>query len=336
MCGIMADMQVILDLLKKLMPKIYEILQEKEENCGDFIGHNLINQGLNNLFTNNMINNDTSLLIWDLLFLEGNIILIKSFLALYQCLYPILIKSKRNIESFKSIIDNNLKQIKPDNDELINYLFIKQFNFDENYINEERFRFSSQIAEACENNTIDTIKSKLKITYNMDLEIQLNKTKSCNINWPYCMNDTYFENVSQIIFYTTLSKQKLGEYKDDWFFDKKIKNEKNRINISNETENENENDNKYNISIERRPHFCAFADEHTIKSKKSEEIIGNNIDINKEMETKNEKEKGKDKEKENNINVIKDCKSNEQNSNTPTSTSIKSDSEEINSEDDMK
>ena len=142
------------------------------------------------------------------------------------------------------------------------------------------------------------------------------------------MNDTYFENVSQIIFYTTLSKQKLGEYKDDWFFDKKIKNEKNRINIS----SENENDNKYNISIERRPHFCAFADEHTIKSKKSEEIIGNNIDINKEMETKNEKEK----DKENNINIIKVSKNNEQNSNTPTSTSIKSDSEEINSEEDMK
>ena len=96
----------------------------------------MINQGLNNLFTNNMINNDTSLLIWDLLFLEGNIILIKSFLALYQCLYPKLIKSKRNIESFKNIIDNDLMQIKPDNDELISYLFIKQFNFVENYINE--------------------------------------------------------------------------------------------------------------------------------------------------------------------------------------------------------
>jgi len=150
------------------------------------------------------------------------------------------------------------------------------------------------------------------------------------------MNDTYFENVSQIVFYTTLSKQKLGEYKDDWFFDKKIKNEKNRIIIS----SENEKDNKYNISIERRPHFCTFADEHTIKSKKSEEIIGNNIDINKEMETKNEKEKEKekekDKEKENNINAIKDNKNNEQNSTTPTSTSIKSDSEEINSEEDMK
>ena len=69
MCGVMADMQIITNLIKTLMPKISEILEEKEENVGDYIGNNLINQGLNNLFTNDMLNNDTSLLIWDLLFL---------------------------------------------------------------------------------------------------------------------------------------------------------------------------------------------------------------------------------------------------------------------------
>ena len=63
MCGVMADMQVILNLIKILMPKIYDILDNKEESCGDFIGNNLINQGLNNLFTNDMLNEETSLLI---------------------------------------------------------------------------------------------------------------------------------------------------------------------------------------------------------------------------------------------------------------------------------
>ena len=125
MCGIMADMQIISNLMKEIMPQIWEILEEKEENCGDFIGNNLINQGLNNLFTNDMLNNDTSLLIWDCLFLEGNLILIKSFLALYACLSPILLKSKRNIENFKKIIDVDLKNIKPNNDELINSLFCR-------------------------------------------------------------------------------------------------------------------------------------------------------------------------------------------------------------------
>ena len=333
MCGIMADMQIIFNLMKKIMPQIFEILEEKEENCGDFIGNNLINQGLNNLFTNDMLNNDTSLLIWDCLFLEGNIILFKSFLALYACLSPILIKTQRNIENFKNIIERDLKNIKSNNEELINYLFIKKYDFDENYINEERFKFSSQIAEAFENDTIDIIKSKLKISYDKQLNVQLDKTKSCNKKWPYCINDTYFENVTQIVFYTTLSKQKMGEYQDDYFFNGlKIKNENKKNNKNNELSNKKERKEEdiYNISIERRPHYCSYASED-INNKKNEEIIGINIDINKEIEinVNNNTENNNDKEKK--IN-----KNNEQNSNTPTTSSIKSDSEEVNYEEDMK
>ena len=332
----MADMQIISNLIKLLMPKISEILEEKEENVGDYIGNNLINQGLNNLFTNDMLDNDTSLLIWDLLFLEGNFILIKSVLALYECLSPILLKSQRNIESFKKIIDVDLKNIKPDNDELINILFIKEFNFGENYVNEERFKFSSQIAEAFENDTIDIIKSKLKISFNKQLNVQLDKTKSCNKNWPYCINDTYFENVTQIVFYTTLSKQKMGEYKDNYFFDGlKLKKEKQLKEKEKKNKKKREEDDKYKISIERRPHYCTHISKDIIINKKNEESIGNNIDINKELQTNvnnnenNNDKNDKDKDKKNN-------KNNEGFSNTPTTSSVNNDSEEINYEEDMK
>ena len=336
----MADMQVISNIIKILMPQIWEIMEVKDENCGDFIGNNLINQGLNNLFTNDMLNNDTSLLIWDCLFLDGNITLIKSFLALYACLSPILLKSQRNIENFKKIIDVDLKNIKPDNEELINYLFIKQFEFSENYINEERFKFSSQIAEAFENDTIDIIKSKLKISYDKQLNVQLDKTLNCNKNWPYCVNDTYFENVTEIVFYTTLSKQKMGEYKENYFFDGlKLKNEKKMKEKKNGENNiiinynkKREEGERYNISIERRPHYCTHASEEINNNKKNEEIIGNNIDINKEIQTNNdENNNDKEKDKDKKINKI-----NEQISNTPTTCSIKSDSEEVNYEEDMK
>ena len=310
----MADMQIISKIMKTLMPKISEILEEKEENCGDFIGNNLINQGLNNIFTNDMLNNETSLLIWDILFLEGNTILIKSILALYACLEPVLIKSKRDIENFKKIIDVDLKNIKPDNDELINYLFIKQFDFDEDYINEERFKYSIQISEAFESDKIDLIKSKLKVSYDKQLDIQLDKTQRCNLSWPYCVNDTYFENVPEILFYTTLSKQKIGDYIDDYFFDeyKKRKKEQKEHNLENGIyiiKNEEETD-RYNISIERRPHYCSHASEEITNNKKKEGSIGNNIDINKEIESNininsnnneiNEKDNDKDK-KSNNI-----------------------------------
>ena len=327
MCGVMADMQIISKIMKTLMPKISEILEEKEENCGDFIGNNLINQGLNNIFTNDMLNNETSLLIWDILFLEGNTILIKSILALYACLEPVLIKSKRNIENFKKIIDVDLKNIKPDNDELINYLFIKQFDFDEDYINEERFKYSIQISEAFETDKIDLIKSKLKVSYDKQLDIQLDKTQSCNLSWPYCVNDTYFENVPEILFYTTLSKQKIGDYIDDYFFDeyKKRKKEQKEHNLENGIyiiKNEEETD-RYNISIERRPHYCSHASEEITNTKKTDGSIRNNIDINKEIETNKNK-------KSNNINEQ------DQNSNKTTGASSKSDPDEVYHEEDFK
>ena len=333
----MADMQIISKLMKIIMPKISEILEEKEENCGDFIGNNLINQGLNNLFTNDMLNNDTSLLIWDCLFLEGNFILIKSFLALYACIAPVLLKSQRNIENFKKIIDVDLKNIKPDNEELINYLFIKQFNFSENYINEERFKYSTQIAEAFENDTIDIIKSKLKISYDKQLSVQLDKTISCNKNGPYCVNDTYFENVTQIVFYTTLSKQKMGEYQDNYFFNglklKKEKLAKEKQKHGNNKKKQDED--RYNISIERRPHYCSHASEDINNNNKTEEGISNNIDINKEIESNvilnNNNNEINNNNKEKNINKI-----NEQISNTSSAGSVKTDIEEINYEEDMK
>jgi hypothetical protein len=331
MCGVMADMQIIFNLVKILYPKIYDILEEKEENCGDFIGNNLINQGLNNLFTNDILNNETSLLIWDLLFLEGNIILIKSFLAIYAALENILLKSERSIMTFKNIIDNDLKNIKFDNDKFIDILFTPKINLDINYIDEERFKFSSQIAEAFENDTIDTIKSKLKVSYDKQLNIQLDKTMNCNKNWPYCINDTFFENVTQIVFYTTLSKQKIGERKEDWFFKglklkNELKNKNKKINNANKDE-----ENKYNIFIERRPHYCTLKNEQ-----KKEDKEKNNNDFNKEKE-KNENKiniNDENSKKENTIDKNSSItRINEQNTNT---INIKSDSNEKEIEEDFK
>ena len=259
-------------------------------------------------------------------------------MALYACLSPILLKSQRNIENFKKIIDVDLKNIKPNNEELINYLFIKQFEFSENYINEERFKLSTQIAEAFENDTIDIIKSKLKISYDKQLSVQLDKTISCNKNWPYCVNDTYFENVTQIVFFTTLSKQKMGEYQENYFFEglklkkeKKMKEKKKGENNKHINSKKREEGARYNISIERRPHYCAHASEEINNNNKNEEqLFGNNIDINKEIQTNND-ENNNNKEKDKKINKI-----NEQISSTPTTCSMKSDSEEVNYEEDMK
>ena len=38
MCGVMADMQIIAQIMKNLMPKVSEILEEKEEKCTEIPG----------------------------------------------------------------------------------------------------------------------------------------------------------------------------------------------------------------------------------------------------------------------------------------------------------
>ena len=86
MSGIIVDMTIINILLRNYFPKLIPYLDNKNENYGDYIGNNFINVNLINLFTNESINKETSLLIWDLLFLDGNIILIKAFLAIYHYL----------------------------------------------------------------------------------------------------------------------------------------------------------------------------------------------------------------------------------------------------------
>ena len=93
--------------------------------------------------------------------------------------------------------------------------------------------------------------------------------------------------------------------------------------------------NRYNIAIERRPHYCSHATQQMTNSKKKEETIGNNIDINKEIESNinininNNEIIDKDK-KSYNINEQ------EQNSNKTTVSSYKSDNDEIYHEEDLK
>ena len=276
-------MSLIGKYTKSIFPDMKVILEEKEENCGDYIGNNLINQGLTNIFTNNMLNNDTSLLIWDYLFLEGNIILIKSFIGLYACLINTLVKVPRSIESFQKIINVNLKNILPDNMTFLRFLLVYKYEFNEETLNKKRFELSLEIADAFDNDTIETVKSKLKISYEKQLKIQMDKTINCNKKWPYCVNDTYFENVTQIVFYTALSKQKHDEYIDNYFFDKV----KEKVKLKEKLREKNEGkpiksfkENFYNISIERRPHYCSQINEKN----ESDKEIGNNINIDDEKD----------------------------------------------------
>ena len=236
MCGIIVDMTIINILIRNYLPKLIPILENKNENFGDYAGNNFINVNLINLFTNEYINENTSLLIWDLLFIDGNIILIKSFLAIYHYLQQFLLESNQTIEDFQKIINNHLKKLENDDKDLIFYLVIKEYNFNEEGIEQARFSLSINTA-----NSINKEKERSK-SYN-----NKNKIVKCNIDWPICEHT--YQNIEQKnnIIFCNIFQIKNKNYLENYFMEK-IK-DKNII-------NENKNNNELDLLIERNVHYC--------------------------------------------------------------------------------
>ena len=264
MSGIIVDMTIINILLRNYFPKLIPYLDNKNENYGDFIGNNFINVNLINLFTNEYINKDTSLLIWDLLFIDGNIILIKAFLAIYHYLLPFILNSEQTIEEYQTIIKNNMNKLKCDDEDLIFYLIIKEYNFSEEEIDQARFSLSINTA-----NSIKKEKEKINIRKkSFDKKEKL----ECNIDWPICKYNQYF-NDNDVIFCLVLQKKKKNLL-DNYFFD--IFQEENNDKIKNKKDDDD-------LLIERKRHYCI--DMEKIEENENEDII--NDKINEEEEKVN-------------------------------------------------
>ena len=262
MCGIIVDMTIINILLRNYCPKLIPLLDNKNENYGDFIGNNFINVNLINLFTNEYINTDTSLLIWDLLFIDGNIILIKAFLAIYHYLLPFLLESNQSIEDFQIIINNNLKKLDNENKDLIFYLVIKDYDFTEESIEQARFSLSV--------NTANTIQKEKNILSKKSKPKEIN----CDINWPVCRY--IFENQNKVVF-CNIHQRKNKNYIENYFTE--IITNKNKGQIEYEKQNKDNNDN--DLLIERNVHHCNIVKDSNIYD-------GNNKDSNNDEKVKKE------------------------------------------------
>ena len=269
MCGIIVDMTIINILIRECFPKLIPVLDNKNENYGDYVGNNFINVNLINLFTNDYINEKTSLLIWDLLFIDGNIILIKAFLAIYHYLQPFLLESSQSIENFQIIIKNQMKKLENDDKDLLFYLVIKEYNFNEEEIEQARFSLSINTA-----NSIN--KEKIKsASYDKKDKDDINYDK----DWPVCLSEDC-ESQNRVIFCNVIQR-KNKNYIDN-YFNTKIK-EKNKIKIIEEI---NEEIDCSNLLIQRKVHHCNVGKEEKSKKNKNENNENkneNNNDINKEI-----------------------------------------------------
>ena len=192
MIGIVVDTNIIKQLINIIMPQLSPIFEEKKDFLGDIIGVNFINRGLTNLFSNEMIDESLLLLIWDYLFLEGNTVLIKTYLAIYSFLSDKIIKGPKTLEFFLDLINNEIKKIKLDNDDFIYNLFFEYDKYLSQYdFNSLRFENSLQIAEKIEEQNIEYTQLKIHLFYDKKLlDKQMDKISGCNKSWPYCINGT--------------------------------------------------------------------------------------------------------------------------------------------------
>ena len=249
MIGILVDTEIIKLLIKKYIPSLTPILEEKDGYLGDFIGTNFINRGLTNLFSNSMMNKDVSLLIWDYLFLEGNKVLFKAFLAIYKFLSVKLLKGERSLENYNSIMNNDLKTLSLDNEDFIyDLFFLHDKSISEMDFTEYRFYLSLEVSDTLEQQNIEHVKSKVKLSYDQKLyNRELNKIKTCNKKWPYCISDNYFENVTKIVFYTVFHENN-NKCIENYFFNE---------DDNKELRNKDKKYNYYDMRIERRQHYCS-------------------------------------------------------------------------------
>ena len=296
------------------MPKLYNIIQNNKDYDGNFIGDIFINKILVNLFINKAINKNISLLIFDYLFLKGNKIIFQAFLAIYQFLNDLIIKSEKSIESFNQIITEDLQKLDINNE---NFLFNLFFDYEKaiskTNIDEYREVLSFEIGQNIEDKNIEYIKSKVKLNYNSELyEKQIDKYLKCHKEWPYCINDSYFENVTRVIEHLSFGKGKTN-YIDNYFFSEKPKKEK-------EKEKNNSKINQkicYDIILERRPHYCSEIQEEINSIQKEKEKVkeknsNENLEENNNKGNVNEiNEEGKEKEINDKIEFIKNSLSEE-------------------------
>ena len=287
--GILVDTTILKILIKSVMPKLSLIIENNKDYDGNFIGDIFINKILVNLFISNNIDKNISLLILDYLFIKGNKVVFNAFLSIYKYLHDFIVKGEKSIENYSKIINEDLKNLKIDNEDfLFNLFFVYEKSISKINIDEYRKTLTEKISQSIEEKNIDFIKSKVKLTYSEELyEKQFDKFSKCHKEWPYCLMDSYFENVTRVVEILTFSKRELN-YIDDYFFIKKTEKKEDENNI-----NKYEEKIDYNILLERRPHFC-----NEIQQEMNLE--------HKEKEKEKEKELNKMKNEENEIKENED------------------------------
>ena len=239
MLGVYVEVDILMCLLKELYtPSMIEHLQKADKII---YLQNILLQWFISLFIIKFPKK-MQLIIWDLFFIEKKIVLFKVSISLLVK-YKNKIKKIESMETLKYYLDETFNNFS-DSDYLKYILFIKHFEFNDEFLNINRQIFIEQKKKLWEKdkiNKINAIKQKLN-----------DREDFCNTNWPYCIYDSSLKyRYNDTLIY---SQSKEINIIEDYFSPRNknlLKNKK--INFD---KNLNDNLTFDNILIERLPHCC--------------------------------------------------------------------------------
>lgn len=279
MLGVYVEVDILMCLLRDLYTP--NMLKKLDKNDKIIYLQNILLQWFISLFIIKFPKN-LQLFIWDIFFIEKKIVLYKVSISLLHK-YKNEIASADSIESLNKFLDETFSKF---NDVIfLKYiLLIKNFEFDDEFLNLNRRNFMEIKKKMWEKDNIkkiENIKEKL-----------LNREDLCNVNWPICIYDPSLKyQYNDSLIYRQLNDN--NNIIEDYFKHDKNLGEKKYFSLK-DNMNNNKNIDYETVLIERKPHFCKNYNKNISNDLENE---SNSSKISSEDEFKNEVEDYLEKKK---------------------------------------
>ena len=240
MLGVYVEVDILMCLLRDLYTP--NMLKKLDKNDKIIYLQNILLQWFISLFIIKFPKN-LQLFIWDIFFIEKKIVLYKVSISLLHR-YKNEIASADSIESLNKFLDETFSKF---NDVIfLKYiLLIKNFEFDDEFLNLNRRNFMEIKKKMWEKDNIkkiENIKEKL-----------LDREDLCNVNWPICIYDPSLKyQYNDSLIYRQLNDN--NNIIEDYF--KNDKNLRGKQYFSLKDNTHNRNIDYDTVLIERKPHFC--------------------------------------------------------------------------------
>ncbi len=207
--GIIVDTSILHILLKMYHQDLYAHLVEIGY---DLSLNNILYKWFVSLFIQNT-NEDLSFIIWDSLFLEGNIVLFFASLAMFRLLKYDMMQAT-SMEDMHMLLDDGIYQYN-DKDSMYWYCIIKRFEFDYMFLNKHRGEFEKQVSETIlksNKSRLDALKAQKRCaSYARGVVM-------CQKSWPICIYDLDYK-YNNILSFLIFRQGTKVVFIDNYFFD---------------------------------------------------------------------------------------------------------------------